>query len=128
MKGLSNISAIGKVITIAFSIIGGAAGGIVIYNGWIIDRHDTEIEVANKLEQITEIRSSFESVIDTLTTLSLDVREVARRQKNIQDEMIDLTQANDNLRAYMINKALDKDEVLDIIHIWEAEKKKISGD
>ncbi|MFA5638631.1 MAG: hypothetical protein WC961_07120 [Anaerovoracaceae bacterium] len=94
------------------------------YNKWIIGRHDQEVQAVRQVQEFREMQSSFKTVIDSLSILSEEVRGIKPHIDKMDNRIDKLIISNENLRGYLINQALDKDEVLEIIKIWDDNEKK----
>ena len=106
----------------------GVGGTVIAYNKWIIDRHDQQVEQVEQVKEFRQLQQSFDTVIDSLSILSEEVRGIKPHIDKMDSRIDKLIISNENLREYMINRALDKDEVLEIIRIWDDnEKKKINS-
>ena len=113
----------GKALTIAFSIMIGASGGIVAYNKWIIQRHNEDQTIENTIVEFGEMQQNFNVVIDSIASLSFETRAIKNEIEQTNNEIYNLTKANNNLRAYMIEHATSKDDILEVLRIWDGEKK-----
>ena len=125
---MNKLSSIIKLITMSASLIVGAAGGIMAYNHWVVGKYQVEIDVTQQIEEYDMIKANYQVIIDSLALLSREVRGIGPAIEKTNKRIDYLTDANHNLKQYLIDRALDKDEVLDIIHIWDAEKEKNSSD
>lgn len=124
MKGLSHIHTWLKIAGAVLSFGMGVGGTVIAYNKWIIGKHDQGIEAERQIQEFREMQSSFVTVIDSLSILSEEVRSIKPHIDKMDRRIDGLITSNENLRSYLINRALDKDEVLEIIQIWDNEKKK----
>ena len=90
------------------------------YDRIIINRHDREQEIIDseieRDRKIDELIYSNSMVVDTLTVLLTGFRELVITVDG-------LVSVNKNLRTYQMANAKSTDELLQIIKIWDTEKK-----
>jgi regulator of replication initiation timing len=113
-----------KITTIVISFGAGVGGTMVAYNKWIIDRYDERVQSVETVKEFRQLQQSFDTVIDSLSNLSEEVRSIKPHLNSVDTRIDRLIISNENLREYLLNRALDKDEVLEIIKIWDDNEKK----
>ena len=123
-KWISELSTYAKVATVFISFGVGVVGGGAAYNKWIIDRHDNQVQSVETVKEFRQLQQSFDTVIDSLSNLSGEVRSIKPHLNSVDTRIDRLIISNENLREYLLNRALDKDEVLEIIKIWDDNEKK----
>jgi len=119
-----NFVSFAKIATIVISFAGGVAGGIVIYNKWVIDKHNESEVATEQAAEFIQMQQNFRVVIDSLSVLTSNMREIKIDIRHTNQRMDGIIVSNNNLREYMMKKAPTTDELLEIIRIWDAEKKK----
>ena len=121
---LSKLSTAAKVISTIIALCVTLYGLKLGYDRVIINKHDREQEVIDseirRDREFRELKESFEAfnsvVVDSITTLSKEVRSVNRKVDR-------LMVVNNNQRDYQMKNAKSTDELLQIIKIWDVEKK-----
>ena len=121
---LSKLSTAAKVVSTIIALFVTLWGLKIGYDKLIIDRHDREREMIDseirRDREFMELKESFETfnniVVDSITTLSKEVRGVNTKVDR-------LMVVNNNQRDYQMKNAKSTDELLNIIKIWDIEKK-----
>ena len=112
MKTLSTISkAIGAILAVA---------GVVKIIAW------ASVTINNREVRDSEILTKLNTVEQKVDGISFDVQELAQEQEKTSEKVNELTKANINLKDYMMRNAASKGDVkelMEVIRIWEIEKK-----
>lgn len=59
--------------------------------------------------------------------LQYNLKNISDSLRNLNESMRDISSSQSKLRRYMMNKAATKNDVLDILKIWDNNEKKNSG-
>ena len=126
---LGKLSATAKIIGSIIALCATLWGLKVGYDNLIINKHDREQEVINseirRDREFKELKESFESfnnvVVDSIIKLSKEVRSVNTKVDR-------LMVVNNNQRTYQMKNAKSTEELLQIIKIWDIEKKNNTDD
>ena len=121
---LSKLSTAAKVVSTIIALFVTLWGLKIGYDKLIINKHDKErIMIDSEIRrdrEFMELKESFETfnsiVVDSITTLSKEVRGVNTKVDR-------LMVVNNNQRDYQMKNAKSTDELLNIIKIWDIEKK-----
>ena len=79
---------------------------------------------AHERRQILEKVGTIENKVDGV---NINIRQLYQAQEDMREDINSLSSANDNLKNYMMRTAASKGDVkelMDVIKIWEDEKKK----
>jgi len=121
---IGKLSTAVKTISIVIAFCVTIWGLKIGYDKIIIDRHDNEQEIIDSKirrdREFKELKQSFESfnsvILDTINNLSEAMRSA---NKKIDRLMV----INNNQKEYQMKNAKSTDELLNIIKIWDTEKK-----
>lgn len=121
---VSKLSTIAKIFLTIVALCTTLWGLKIGYDRIIINKHDREQELIDseirRDREFKEIKESFEAfnsiVVDSITILSREVRSINTKVNR-------LLVVNNNLRDYQMTNAKTTDELLQIIKIWDTEKK-----
>jgi len=115
-------SALAKTATLFISLSVGIAGGIAVYNNWIVDRHEQGQQLEMQSKEFKELQENFDVVIDSIGSLSRQVRVVDSKVEKVSTKADYLMESDNNLKKFMLDHAVSTEEVLEIIGIWELKK------
>ena len=112
MKVIGTISkSIGAILAVA---------GIVKLIAW------ASVTISNSQVRDSEILHKLNTVEQKVDGISFDVQELSQQQQRTGAKVEELTRSNLNLKDYMMRNAASKGDVkelMDVIKIWEVEKK-----
>ena len=115
-----------KTIITIIGIITSIAGGIAVYNNWIINRHEANQNLEIQSQEFKELQQNFDLVIDSIGSLSRQVRVVDSKVEKAADEFRAtsnyLLKSDENLKNFLLDHAVSTEEILEIIEIWEIKK------
>lgn len=116
-------TALAKTVTLFISLSVGIAGGIAVYNNWIVGRHEQGQQLEVQSKEFRELQESFDVVIDSIGSLSKQIRIVESKVENVNTKANFLMESDNNLKNFMLEHAVSTEEVLNIIEIWDIKKK-----
>lgn len=111
-----------KVITTFIALGVGISTAVISYNKWIINRHEEDVQQAETHVEVEELSKQLSIMADSVGTLSQEVRSFSPQLNETNVKMDMLIQSDKNLRQYLLDHAVSKEEVLDIIEIWNIKK------
>jgi methyl-accepting chemotaxis protein len=111
-----------KTATVIAGTVVSVAGGIAVYNNWIIGRHEANQDLEMQSQEFKELQQNFDLVIDSIGSLSRQVRVVDSKVDRVNTKADYLLKSDDNLKQFMLDHAVSTEEVLEIIEIWDIKK------
>jgi methyl-accepting chemotaxis protein len=73
-------------------------------------------------QEFRELQQNFDLVIDSIGSLSRQVRVVDTKVDRVNTKADYLLKSDDNLKQFMLDHAVSTEEVLEIIEIWDIKK------
>jgi methyl-accepting chemotaxis protein len=73
-------------------------------------------------KEFRELQQNFDLVIDSIGSLSRQVRVVDTKVDRVNTKADYLLKSDDNLKQFMLDHAVSTEEVLEIIEIWDIKK------
>jgi hypothetical protein len=124
-KWIMKLSTAAKVIMSIVGLLSFLIGALAWHASFTIKRYNERQEQVATTEDINLLKDGFKVVVDSLSVFSSELRSTNNRLQGIDDNIRQLNTTNTNLKNYMMRTAATKEDVLDVIQIWnEAEKKK----
>jgi methyl-accepting chemotaxis protein len=111
-----------KTATVIAGTVVSVAGGIAVYNNWIIGRHEANEDMEMQSQEFRELQQNFDLVMDSIGSLSRQVRVVDTKVDRVNTKADYLLKSDDNLKQFMLDHAVSTEEVLEIIEIWDIKK------
>jgi methyl-accepting chemotaxis protein len=122
MKWFKKMTVWAKTATVIAGTVVSVAGGIAVYNNWIIGRHEASQDLEMQSQEFKELQQNFDLVIDSIGSLSRQVRVVDTKVDRVNTKADYLLKSDDNLKQFMLDHAVSTEEVLEIIEIWDIKK------
>ena len=124
-KWIMKLSTAAKVIMKIVGLLSFLIGALAWHANFTIKRYNERQEQVATTEDINLLKDGLRVVVDSLSAFSSELRATNSRLQGIEDNMRQFNTTNTNLKNYMMRTAATKEDVLDVIQIWnDAEKKK----
>lgn len=128
---ISSLSAAAKTIMSIVALITFLSGSVIGYRAYIISKYEKQVDQNDRNEQLSELQTSFNDfsqsfksfervIFDSLSSLSSSIQQTNSKLE-LNENILN------NLKNHMINKSATKDDILDIMKVFDQNEKKKYG-